>query len=97
MASCNSVHPGFIWTNMQARAMGARDPSEVPLGRELVPLGGMGEAQDIADCVLHLASHESRYVTGAEREEPGAVRASIWCRTKVVRETRIPRRARGLV
>ncbi len=63
---CNSVHPGVIWTNMQARATGARDPSAVPVGRDRVPLGRVGEPRDVADCVLYLASDESRYVTGAE-------------------------------
>lgn len=63
---CNSVHPGVIWTNMQARATGARDASAVPVGRDRVPLGRVGEPRDVADCVLYLASDESKYVTGAE-------------------------------
>jgi len=71
---CNSVHPGFIWTNMQAQATGARDPSSVKLGG-IVPLGGLGEAQDIANCVLYLASDESKYVTGAEFTVDGGMTA----------------------
>jgi NAD(P)-dependent dehydrogenase (short-subunit alcohol dehydrogenase family) len=63
---CNSVHPGVIWTNMQAQATGADDPTSVPVGRERVPLGRVGSAQDIANCVLYLASEEASYVTGAE-------------------------------
>lgn len=63
---CNSVHPGVIWTNMQAQAVGTRDPSRVPVGRERVPLGRVGAPEDIANCVLYLASDESSYVTGAE-------------------------------
>lgn len=70
---CNSVHPGFIWTNMQARATGAPGPSAVPLGRSQVPLGRVGEAQDVADCVLYLASDESKYVTGAELTVDGGM------------------------
>jgi NAD(P)-dependent dehydrogenase (short-subunit alcohol dehydrogenase family) len=62
---CNSVHPGFIWTNMQARAMGTSDPAQVRLG-SLVPLGGVGQPEDVAECVVYLASDESKYVTGAE-------------------------------
>ncbi len=61
---CNSVHPGFIWTNMQAQASGSSEPGE--LSREQVPLGRMGEPQDIANCILYLAADESSYVTGAE-------------------------------
>lgn len=63
---CNSVHPGVIWTNMQAQATGRRDPAGVPVGPERVPLGRVGEPQDIANCILYLASDEANYVTGAE-------------------------------
>lgn len=61
---CNSVHPGIIWTNMQAQATGASGPQPVPHDR--VPLGRMGEPRDIANCILYLASDESNYVSGAE-------------------------------
>lgn len=61
---CNSVHPGIIWTNMQAQATGLQAPQEVPASQ--VPLGRMGEPQDVANCILYLASDESNYVTGAE-------------------------------
>ncbi|MDH3643157.1 MAG: glucose 1-dehydrogenase [Gammaproteobacteria bacterium] len=63
---CNSVHPGIIWTNMQAQATGSVDISEARVPPERVPLGRVGEPQDIANCVLYLASDESNYVTGAE-------------------------------
>ena len=62
----NSVHPGVIWTNMQAQATGANDPAGVAVSPDRVPLGRVGEPQDIANCVLYLASDESNYVTGAE-------------------------------
>ena len=61
---CNSVHPGVIWTNMQAQATGLSKPQ--PVAPERVPMGRMGEPQDIANCVLYLASDESNYVSGAE-------------------------------
>lgn len=63
---CNSVHPGVIWTNMQAAATGADDPAAVDAGMARIPLGRVGKAEDIANCVLYLASDESNYVTGAE-------------------------------
>ncbi len=63
---CNSVHPGVIWTNMQAAATGQTDPSKVTTDPSRVPLGRPGEAQDIANCILYLASDEANYVTGAE-------------------------------
>jgi NAD(P)-dependent dehydrogenase (short-subunit alcohol dehydrogenase family) len=72
---CNSVHPGFIWTNMQAQAMGTRDPASVKLPRELVPLGALGEPRDVAECVVFLASDESKYVTGAELVVDGGMTA----------------------
>lgn len=62
---CNSVHPGVIWTNMQAQAGGQRSAdSEIP--RSSVPLGRAGKPEDIANCIVYLASDEASYVTGAE-------------------------------
>jgi NAD(P)-dependent dehydrogenase (short-subunit alcohol dehydrogenase family) len=62
---CNSVHPGVIWTNMQAAAgYGSRENADAAAAG--LPLGRMGEPADIANCVLYLSSDESDYVTGAE-------------------------------
>ena len=63
---CNSVHPGVIWTNMQAAATGTTDSAKVAVPPARVPLGRVGQPEDIANCVLYLASDESNYVTGAE-------------------------------
>ena len=63
---CNSVHPGVIWTNMQAGATGSTDMSDARVPPERVPLGRVGQPQDIANCILYLASDEANYVTGAE-------------------------------
>jgi len=63
---CNSVHPGVIWTNMQAQATGANDAESVNTAAARIPLGRAGEPLDIANCILYLASDESNYVTGAE-------------------------------
>jgi len=69
----NSVHPGVIdtpiWGKMApASAAGGRnapiDPNEV--ARVAVPLGRAGQAQDIANGVLYLASDASSHMTGAE-------------------------------
>ncbi len=63
---CNSVHPGVIWTNMQAQATGANDPSSLETGAMRIPLQRPGEPLDIANCIVYLASDESNYVTGGE-------------------------------
>jgi NAD(P)-dependent dehydrogenase (short-subunit alcohol dehydrogenase family) len=63
---CNSVHPGVIWTNMQAQATGANSVDDVDAATMRIPLGRAGEPLDIANCILYLASDEANYVTGAE-------------------------------
>jgi NAD(P)-dependent dehydrogenase (short-subunit alcohol dehydrogenase family) len=73
---CNSVHPGFIWTNMQAafvRGLPQPDPKAVGAA---IPLGRMGQPEDVANCVLYLASDESSYVTGAELTVDAGLTAS---------------------
>jgi NAD(P)-dependent dehydrogenase (short-subunit alcohol dehydrogenase family) len=66
----NTVHPGVIdtpiWTKLPASA-GQNvpiDPNELAKGG--VPLGRAGQAQDIANGVVFLASDASSYMTGAE-------------------------------
>jgi NAD(P)-dependent dehydrogenase (short-subunit alcohol dehydrogenase family) len=66
----NTVHPGVIdtpiWTKIPA-STGSNvpiDPNEV--AKAGVPLGRAGQAQDIANGVLFLASEASSYMTGAE-------------------------------
>jgi len=63
---CNSVHPGVIWTNMQAAATGSTDIGDARVPADRVPLGRVGKPEDIANCILYLASDEANYVTGAE-------------------------------
>jgi len=63
---CNSVHPGVIWTNMQAQSTGANSADDLDASVMRIPLGRAGEPLDIANCILYLASDEANYVTGAE-------------------------------
>ncbi|MBM4204033.1 MAG: glucose 1-dehydrogenase [Gammaproteobacteria bacterium] len=63
---CNSVHPGVIWTNMQAAAVAGQGRQQPETGQMRIPLGRVGQPEDIANCILYLSSDESNYVTGAE-------------------------------
>jgi NAD(P)-dependent dehydrogenase (short-subunit alcohol dehydrogenase family) len=68
----NSVHPGVIdtpiWQKLPAGATSGHnapiDPNQ--LAHTSVPLGVAGQAQDIANGVLFLASDAARHVTAAE-------------------------------
>ena len=66
----NSVHPGFIQTPMVTDGLGAlsEDDAEAMYQRVVasIPLGAMGEPEDIANGCLFLASDEARYMTGSE-------------------------------
>ena len=57
----NSIAPGFIITPM------TEDFSEEQVTRLLakVPIGRLGEAEDVASAAVYLASSEASYVTGA--------------------------------
>ena len=61
---CNSVHPGPIVTQMLDEVY----PSdEIRQRREAaIPLGRLGEMEDVARGVLFLASDEASYMTGSE-------------------------------
>jgi 3-oxoacyl-[acyl-carrier protein] reductase len=56
----NAVAPGFIRTRMTDALS---EEQKVKL-TELIPLGRLGEAQDVANVVLFLSSEESSYITG---------------------------------
>ena len=78
----NSVHPGIIdtpiWGKIPTGATGAGqnapiDPDE--RARFATPLGRAGQAIEIAQGVLYLASDASRYVTGSELVIDGGMNA----------------------
>ncbi len=69
---CNSVHPGLINTRMlmnihseiaNRRGIPREEATAASVAR--VPMGELGEPEDVANMVLFLASDESKYVTGA--------------------------------
>ena len=74
----NSVHPVFIKTPILdpfiAMAGGQEDMAHEKLARG-IPLKRIGEPDDVAYCVLYLASDESKFVTGAEFKIDGGLTA----------------------
>lgn len=73
---CNSVHPTFINTPILdgVKQMFGEEEGLAKLARQ-VPLGRVGEPEDIAYAVLYLASDESKFVTGAELKVDGGISA----------------------
>lgn len=75
---CNSVHPVFIKTPILdpfvAMAGGDEGLAHEKLARG-IPLKRIGEPDDVAWCVLYLASDESKFVTGAEFKIDGGMLA----------------------
>lgn len=75
---CNSVHPVFIKTAILdpfvAMASGDQAKAHERLARG-IPLKRIGEPDDVAYCVLYLASDESKFVTGSEFKIDGGMTA----------------------
>lgn len=73
---CNSVHPAYIRTAIVEplfKALGEEEATR-RLTRS-IPLGRMGDHDDVAYAVLYLASDESKFVTGAEFKIDGGASA----------------------
>lgn len=75
--TCNSVHPAFIDTpildNFQAAGV-TKDEVKAKLGRQ-IPLGTVGDPDDVAYAALYLCSDEAKFVTGAELYIDGGISA----------------------
>ena len=74
--TCNSVHPTFIDTPIIGKMMPARDRDALiaKFARQ-VPVGRIGEPDDIAYAALYLCSDEAKFVTGAELYVDGGISA----------------------
>lgn len=73
---CNSLHPAFIDTPI-LDPLAPHLPREellAKLGRQ-IPLGHVGEPDDVANAVLFLASDESLFITGTEIRIDGGISA----------------------
>lgn len=73
---CNSVHPAFMNTPILDGFGEASDRQQVidKLSRQ-VPLGRIGEPEDVAYAALYLASDESKFMTGSELILDGGISA----------------------
>jgi 3(or 17)beta-hydroxysteroid dehydrogenase len=75
----NSIHPGIIDTPMAQDILGAVEPqmrSEIEARwKQLHPIGRIGQASEVAQCILFLASDASSFVTGTELVVDGGLTA----------------------
>jgi NAD(P)-dependent dehydrogenase (short-subunit alcohol dehydrogenase family) len=75
---CNSVHPVFIKTPILDPFIAMAGGDEAKAHERLtrgIPLKRIGDPDDVAYCVLYLASDESRFVTGSEFKIDGGMTA----------------------
>lgn len=70
----NTVHPGMILTNMQDVAL-EDNAANYDATVAMIPMGRMGEPDDIANMNLFLASDEAKYITGTEFTVDGGMTA----------------------
>ena len=59
--TCNAVAPGYIETDMTAEHLPEAQRAKL---LEQIPLGRIGQADDVADAVAFLAGPEAAYITG---------------------------------
>ena len=71
----NAVAPGFIDAGMSAPFF--KDPEIRKLRGDGVPLRRLGNAEDVANAVMFLASDEAGYITGQEIAVDGGVINSV--------------------
>ena len=60
----NGVAPGYIRTAQLLSEAHSLGPAGAEKAGEFIPMGRIGEPEDIADVILFLASHSARYMTG---------------------------------
>jgi len=59
----NCIAPGFIATEMSAKALND-DTERMQKVLSRTPMGGLGSPSDIGDAALFLASDAAKYITG---------------------------------
>ena len=75
--TCNSIHPVFIDTPILDGITAGMDRAEAlaKLGRQ-IPLGRVGEPDDVAYGAVYLVSDEAKFVTGSELYIDGGISAT---------------------
>jgi L-rhamnose 1-dehydrogenase len=73
--TCNSVLPGTVLSDMNRAFLSDADHRRQTI--EHIPLGRLGEPDDIAGVVAFLASDDARYMSGAELVVDGGAFASF--------------------
>ncbi|MDP6455452.1 MAG: glucose 1-dehydrogenase [SAR202 cluster bacterium] len=69
----NSVHPGFITTPLTRE--GLKNPEREQFMLDRIPMGRIGDPDEIAKGIVYLASDESSYMTGSELVIDGGMTA----------------------
>ena len=75
----NAVCPDMVRTPMlanEARQMGSDPDTYFAEGAEGIPMGRIGEPEEVADAILYLASDKASFVTGAGLLVDGGVTAT---------------------
>jgi len=60
----NGIAPGYIRTAQALSEEHSLGPEGLEQAAEFIPMGRVGEPEDIADVILFLASNDARYLTG---------------------------------
>jgi 3-oxoacyl-[acyl-carrier protein] reductase len=60
----NGIAPGYIRTAQLLNEQHSLGPAGAEKAGEFIPMGRIGEPEEIADVILFLASHAARYMTG---------------------------------
>ena len=68
----NSVHPGYIRTAMMTEAL---TPDQIVVASGSVPIKRVGEAEDVSNLVIYLASDELGFTTGTKHVIDGGLTA----------------------
>lgn len=73
----NNIAPGMIVTPMTAERV--EDPQKLEESRQRIPMRRPGEAQEVANVALFLASDDASYVTGSSYFVDGGLTQNVGC------------------